>query len=108
MPDIGGNDRCCHSIKNMTDGSSASAALQHAVVTLLRCPLIANPPPLVMDSRNLTLLDLGSRDYLASSDLPPACQVRVGQHADSPYWQILRVMHKGGEHRAQSLHVMTG
>ena len=28
-----------------------------------------------MDSRNLTLLDLGSRDYLASSDLPPACQV---------------------------------
>ena len=92
----------------MTDGSSASAALQHAVVTLLRCPLIANPPALVMDSRNLTLMDLGSRDYLASSDLPPACQVREEQHVDSPYWHMRRVMHKRGEHPAQSLRVMTG
>ena len=70
----------------MEDGvaqlSSASVALQEAVVTLSRCPLIANPPSLVMDSRHLTLLDLGSREYLASSDLPPACQVRVGQHVN--------------------------
>lgn len=55
--------------------SMHSTALQEAVVTLSRCPLIANPPPLIMDSRNLTLLDLGSRRYLPSSDLPPACQV---------------------------------
>lgn len=51
--------------------------LQEATVALSRCPLIANPPPLIMDSRNLTLLDLGSRSYLPSSDLPPACQVRL-------------------------------
>ncbi len=43
-----------------------------------RCPLIANPPPLVLDSSRLTLLDLGRRAYLPSSDLPPACQVRPG------------------------------
>lgn len=42
---------------------------------LSRCPLIANPPALILDSRDLTLLDLGSRRYLPSSDLPPACQV---------------------------------
>ncbi len=49
---------------------------QAATVEFARCPLIANPPPLVMDSSRLTLLDLGRRDYLPSSDLPPACQVR--------------------------------
>ena len=53
-------------------------------MTLSRCPLIANPPALVMDSSNLTLLDLGSRDYLASSDLPPACQVRAACRHSSP------------------------
>ena len=84
--DINGNARGCDSMR--TDRwqlGSSSVALQEAVVTLSRCPLIANPPPLVMDSRNLTLLDLGSREYLASSDLPPACQVRAEQHTDSPH-----------------------
>ena len=110
MPDIGGNNRGCDSIKNMTDGSSGSAALQHAVVTLLRCPLIANPPPLVMDSRNLTLLDLGSCEYLASSDLPPACQVRVGQHVDrQSSGQVQRGRkYRGGERFERSSHIMTG
>ncbi|CAK0784442.1 hypothetical protein CVIRNUC_007646 [Coccomyxa viridis] len=63
--------------------STLGGQRQEAVVTLSRCPLIANPPSLVMDSRHLTLLDLGSREYLASSDLPPACQV-LYQHLSQP------------------------
>ncbi|BDA44750.1 hypothetical protein COCOBI_06-2280 [Coccomyxa sp. Obi] len=54
-----------------------------ATVEFARCPLITNPPPLVMDSSQLTLLDLGRRDYLPSSDLPPACQV-LYQHLSQP------------------------
>ncbi|CAL8469514.1 g9055 [Coccomyxa elongata] len=56
---------------------------QAATVEFARCPLIANPPPLVLDSSRLTLLDLGRRAYLPSSDLPPACQV-LYQHLSQP------------------------
>jgi hypothetical protein len=46
-------------------------------VAFARCPLICNPPPLVLDSSHLTLIDLGEKHFLASSDLPPACQVHA-------------------------------
>lgn len=68
-----------------------TSALQEATVALSRCPLIANPPPLIMDSSNLTLLDLGSRRYLPSSDLPPACQVASQQDIPTT-WPRARVM----------------
>lgn len=51
---------------------------ESATVEFDRCPLITNPPPLIMDSSKLTLMDLGERQILASSDLPPACQVLFG------------------------------
>ena len=41
-----------------------------------RLPLIANLPPLVLDCSRLTLLDLGRRDFMYSTNLPPAAQVR--------------------------------
>ena len=62
----------------------STSALQEATVALSRCPLIANPPPLIVDSSSLTLLDLGSRRYLPSSDLPPACQVGSQQGTQHP------------------------
>ena len=85
MLNIDGNDRGYDNMKyGSLQLSSSFAVLQEAVVTLSRCPLIANPPALVMDSSALTLLDLGSRHYLASSDLPPACQVRGAARRHSP------------------------
>lgn len=57
---------------------------QAATVEFARCPLIANPPSLVMDSSRLTLLDLGRRAFLPSSDLPPACQVCPGLSRSCP------------------------
>lgn len=68
-----------HTHQRLLEALSA-AALQEAVVELSRCPLIANPPALIIDSSSLTLMELGSRRYLASSDLPPACQVRQAGH----------------------------
>ena len=41
-----------------------------------RLPLIANLPPLVLDCSRLTLLDLGRRDFMYSTNLPPAAQAR--------------------------------
>ena len=43
-----------------------------------RCPLIANPPPLVLDVTRISMLDLGRRDYMFSNCLPPAALVLSG------------------------------
>ena len=49
---------------------------QSATVEFDRLPLIANLPPLVLDCSRLTLLDLGRRDFMYSTTLPPAAQAR--------------------------------
>ena len=49
---------------------------QSATVEFDRLPLIANLPPLVLDCSRLTLLDLGRRDFMYSTNLPPAAQAR--------------------------------
>lgn len=56
--------------------SPARPPAQAATVEFDRLPLIANLPPLVLDCSRLTLLDLGRRDFMYSTNLPPAAQAR--------------------------------
>ncbi|KAK9831309.1 hypothetical protein WJX81_000976 [Elliptochloris bilobata] len=55
-----------------------------ATVEFDRLPLIANLPPLVLDCSRLTLLDLGRRDFMYATNLPPAAQV-LYQHLSQPH-----------------------
>ena len=52
--------------------------LQGPVVSFTSCPLgPCNPPPLVCDSANASLLDLDWSACLPSCDLPRPCRVRL-------------------------------
>jgi hypothetical protein len=81
----------------LTAGEVATYLNLESILKVHKLPLVADPPPLVLDKDRVTLNNIDKGRYTISSELPEACKVRVA-HAQkftienmAELWRFLRL-----------------